>query len=133
MFVRLTYQVSWDRANVLGEIPVLWSPDQGPLKPLASYFVEHLESRSPSWMDKVTQAVSLLLEYLEAHVSDTTGAISFRDPRSLLKAFVSRLHRGSIGDDGSDPLQLGWRKRQAQSTGHPWLPLAVFRLASSRV
>ncbi|UUZ69443.1 site-specific integrase [Polaromonas sp. P2-4] len=91
-----------DMTGVLTEIPVIIT-EHGPLQPLVDYLLERSHSRSFSWMQKMTQAVGLLLDYMAANHD------CFDDPKELFQTFVQRLYSGTVGEDGSDPSGLYWQ------------------------
>ena len=129
-----------DNSGVYAEIPIIMT-EWGPVHSLVDYFLEHSHVRSWSWMEKVTQAVGLLLDYMEAnqHI--------FRKPEDLFNAFAQRLYSGTIGDDGFDPSGLYWTPRRSETADSliislndffDWMvsrlgtrPLNPFHLASS--
>ncbi|WP_028216703.1 gamma-mobile-trio recombinase GmtY [Paraburkholderia oxyphila] len=88
-----------DNTGVLMEIPVILT-EGGPLQPLVDYLLEC--NRSFSWMQKMTQGVGLLLDYMAANHD------CFDDSRELFRTFVQRLYSGTIGEDGTDPSGLYW-------------------------
>ncbi len=90
-----------DNTGIEMELPVLLT-EQGPLKPLVDYLLEHSHARSFSWMQKVVQAVGYLLDYMTANYN------CFKDPKELFTSFVQRLYTGTIGEDGNDPSGLYW-------------------------
>ncbi len=90
-----------DNTGVVTEIPVILT-DSGPLQPLLEFLLNMAHVRSFSWMQKMTQAVGLLLDYMAANRE------CFDDPKSLFQSFVQRLYTGTIGEDGLDPSGLFW-------------------------
>lgn len=69
-------------------------------------FLERNRHKSPSWHERNTFAVELLLRFIQAHVSTELSATD------LLRNFVSRLCFGTIETDGSDPTYLYWMARR---------------------
>jgi hypothetical protein len=55
-------KVHRDNTGVVTEIPVILT-DSGPLQPLLEFLLNTAYVRSFSWMQKMTQAVGLLLDY----------------------------------------------------------------------
>jgi integrase len=53
-------------------------------------------------MQKMTQAVGLLLDYMNANHD------CFTDSKELFQTFVKRLYTGTIGENGTDPSCLYW-------------------------
>jgi len=94
-------KVHRDNTGVVTEIPVILT-DSGPLQPLLEFLLNTAHVRSFSWMQKMTQAVGLLLDYMAANRE------CFNDPKSLFQSFVQRLYTGTIGEDGLDPSGLFW-------------------------
>ena len=92
-------KVIQDNTGVELELPVIIT-EHGVLMPLVDYLLEKAHARSYSWMQKVVQSVSLLLDYLSANQN------CFNDPKSLFTVFAQRLHRGTVGADGLDPSGL---------------------------
>lgn len=88
------------------EIPVIIT-ETGPLQPLLDFLMEKAHVRSFSWMQKMTQAVGLLLDYMAANHE------CFDDPKALFQSFVQRLYSGTIGEDGLDPSGLFWLPKSA--------------------
>lgn len=99
-------KVVTDNSGALEQIPVVIT-DQGVLQPLVHYFLEHRHDRSLSWMTRVAQGVTLLLEYMDVNREQA------QDPVKLFKNFGARLNSGTIGIDGLDPSGLYWRPKQA--------------------
>lgn len=100
--VSIRAKVITDATGAVAEIPILLTSD-GPLLPLVDYLLHHRHVRSLSWMQKVVQAVNLLLAYMVAN------AQHFSSPQELFQIFVQRLYTGTIGDDGIDPSGLYWK------------------------
>lgn len=69
-------------------------------------FLERNRHKSPSWHERNTFAVELLLQYIQAHQSTVLSATE------LLRSFVNCLCFGTIAADGSDPTSLYWLARR---------------------
>ncbi|NTZ10068.1 gamma-mobile-trio recombinase GmtY [Burkholderia metallica] len=91
-----------DNTNIVTEIPVILT-ESGPLQPLVGYLLERTHNRSFSWMQKMTQGVGLLLDYVTANHD------CFDDSKELFQTFVQRLYSGTVGEDGTDPSGLYWQ------------------------
>jgi integrase len=100
-----------DHTGIATEIPVILT-DHGPLRPLLDYMLRHAQVRSQRWMDKLTQGVSLLLEYMVANHD------CFDNPKELFETFTQRLYTGTVSEDGSDPSGLYWQGRSRAVTRH---------------
>jgi len=90
-----------DNTGTLIEIPVIIT-EAGPIQPLLEFLLEMAHVRSFTWMQKMTQGIGLLLDYMAANHN------SFEDPKILFQTFVQRLYTGTIGEDGLDPSGLFW-------------------------
>lgn len=112
-------KVIQDNTGIELELPVIIT-EHGVLMPLVDYLLEKAHARSYSWMQKVVQSVSLLLDYLRANQN------CFNDPKSLFTVFAHRLHRGTIGADGLDPSGLYWLPKKAQNARQLVLLLSEF-------
>lgn len=82
-------KIHTDNSGCLAEIPVIITPS-GPLNPPVEYLLERCQARSFSWMQKLIQAVGLLLDYMASNHGN------FEDPKELFSAFVQRLSRGDL-------------------------------------
>ena len=99
-------KVHRDNTGVSVEIPVIMT-EAGPLIPLLDFLLELSPVRSFSWMQKMTQSVGLLLDYMAANHD------CFDDPKTLFQSFARRLYSGTIGEDGLDPSGLFWLPKNA--------------------
>lgn len=108
-----------DNTGAVLEFPIIVT-EQGVLQPLVDYFLEKADARSYSWMQKVVQSVSLLLDYLAANQH------CFSDPKSLFSAFARRLQYGTIGENGMDPSGLFWLPKKVQNAKQLVLALSEF-------
>jgi integrase len=99
--VTVRARVFKDSHGVYAEIPVILT-EYGELRPLVEYMLEHVHKKSASWMQKLAQAVGLLLDYM------STNQEHFDQPEDLFKAFVARLYTGTANNDGIDPGGLYW-------------------------
>lgn len=99
------YKVVRDNTGLHEEIPVILT-EFGPLQPLIQYILKHRHMLSESSINKLVQAVGLLIDYMEANHQ------AFADPEDLFNTFVQRLYSGTIGVDGSDPSGLYWDARK---------------------
>lgn len=107
-----------DNSGVTTEIPIILT-EQGPLQPLALFLWEN-RRRSKSWMVKLNQAVSLLLDYMSANRD------IYASPEEMFSAFVERLYSGTAGMDGLDPSSLYWTGRTTSTVGQLLGPLNEF-------
>ncbi|BAL23512.1 gamma-mobile-trio recombinase GmtY [Azoarcus sp. KH32C] len=98
------YKVVRDNTGIHEEIPVILT-EFGPLQPLVHYILKHQHTLSKSNINKLVQAVGLLIDYMEANHQ------AFDDPNDLFNTFVQRLYSGTVGVDGSDPSGLYWDAR----------------------
>lgn len=99
--VTLRARVYKDSHGVYAEIPVILT-EHGVLTPLVEYMLNKARFKSPSWKQKLAQAVGLLLDYMSANQRH------FQRPEDLFEAFVARLYTGTADGDGRDPGQLYW-------------------------
>lgn len=76
--------------------------EDGHLGSLVTYLLDRAHARSFSWMQKLVQAVGLLLDYMVANQD------YYSEPKDLFKGFLQRLYSGTIGEDGKDPSGLYW-------------------------
>ncbi|MBM3105885.1 site-specific integrase [Pseudomonas sp. V1] len=106
--IKVIAHIKRSNAGVLQEIPVLLT-DQGVVRPLLDYCLEHAHARSASWMEFRIQAVQLLLRYCTANFD------CFEDRQHMFRTFVQQLYSGTIGRDGVDPCGLYWRPRSTHS------------------
>lgn len=90
-----------DSHGLYAEIPVILT-EYGVLKPLMDYMIKKGKNKSPSWKQKLAQAVGLLLDYMSANHQH------FSRPEDLFEAFVARLYTGTADGEGHDPGQLYW-------------------------
>lgn len=112
-------KVIQDNTGIEIELPVIVT-ERGVLMPLVDYLLEKTHARSYSWMQKVVQSVSLLLDYLNANQN------CFDDPKALFTVFAQRLHRGTIGADGMDPSGLYWFPKKGSNAKQLVLLLSEF-------
>lgn len=112
-------KVIQDNTGAVQELPIIVT-EQGVLQPIVDYFLEKAHARSYSWMQKVVQSVSLLLDYLAANQH------CFSDPKSLFSAFAQRLQYGTIGENGLDPSGLFWLPKKVQNAKQLVLALSEF-------
>lgn len=99
------YKVVRDNTGIVTEIPVILT-EFGPLMPLVHYLLKHQHILSESTIDKLVQAVGLLVDFIEANHS------CYTDPTDLFQGFVQRLYTGTVGLDGADPSDLYWNGRK---------------------
>ena len=97
-------RVHCDNTGVVMELPVILT-DADPLRSLLDYLLDMHGVRSYSWMQKIVQAVRLLLDYMAANHH------CFDDPNDMFKSFVRKLYSGTIGEGGLDPSGLFWLPR----------------------
>ena len=98
------YKVVRDNTGIHEEIPVILT-EFGPLQPLIHYILKHRYMLSESSINKLVQAVGLLIDYMEANHP------AFDNPNDLFNTFVQRLYSGTVGLDGNDPSGLYWDAR----------------------
>lgn len=98
------YKVVRDNTGLHEEIPVILT-EFGPLRPLILYLIKHRRDYSGSSINKLVQAVGLLIDYMEANHQ------AFDTPDELFDTFVERLYSGTVGVDGKDPSGLYWVAR----------------------
>ncbi len=108
-----------DNTGIETELPVVLT-DYGPLKPLVNYLSEKSHAKSFAWMQKVVQAVGLLLDYMAANHE------CFDDPKQLFTTFVQRLYTGTIGEDGKDPSGLYWLPKNSRFAGQLAYQVSAF-------
>ena len=99
--VTVRARVFRDSHGLYAEIPVILT-EHGVLTPLVDYMLKNAHGKSPSWKQKLAQAVGLLLDYMSANQQH------FSRPEDLFEAFVARLYTGTADGDGRDPGQLYW-------------------------
>lgn len=99
--VTVRARVFRDSHGLYAEIPVLLT-EHGVLTPLVDYMLKKAHGKSPSWKQKLAQAVGLLLDYMAANHQH------FGRPEDLFEAFVARLYTGTADGDGHDSGQLYW-------------------------
>ena len=112
-------KIHCDNTGVTMEIPVIIT-EGGPLFPLLDYLLVNAHRRSFSWMQKMTQAVGLLLGFMMANRD------CFDDPKELFQFFVQRLYSGTIGEDGLDPSGLFWLPKSTSAVNQLVNQLSVF-------
>lgn len=99
--VVVRYKVMRDNTGVQEEIPVIIT-EFGPLKPLIHYILKYRRVSSESSINKLVQAVGLLIDYMQANHD------CYDNARELFEGFVHRLYTGTVGVDGTDPSDLYW-------------------------
>ncbi|CAG9228554.1 Phage integrase [Paraburkholderia sabiae] len=95
-----------DNTGVAVTIPVLLT-EAGYLDSLIEYCIAN-RNRSYSWMQKLVQAIGLLLDYTDANFD------CFEQPADLFDRFVHCLHHGTV-KQGTDPSGLYWSARRTAS------------------
>jgi hypothetical protein len=121
--VRVTAQVITDNTGTTFSIPALLLEQDGrctALTPLVDYFIAYFGSRSPAWMNKLCQIVSMLLDYMEVNHS------CFDKPAQMFASFTQRVFVGTIGDDGRDPSGLFWLPKRTATAKQLLLELSGF-------
>jgi len=104
-------KVFTDNSGISYEIPVLLT-SSGFINVLLEYLISHWDTRSPSWMLKVTASVRLFLEYQAVH-SD------YSDEQAVFQNFRHRLLTGTVSASaGDDPTGLWWAARGPVNTKH---------------
>lgn len=99
----LSRKVYTDSSGSYYEVPVLHTAN-GHFDPLLDYILKH-RAMSTAWKRKVTQAVQLFLEYMEANTHERNTALLFEN-------FASKLQTGTFDPTtGHDPSRLGWIPR----------------------
>ena len=100
--VKVRATIVEDNTGIKSQIPILLT-EQGELSVVTDYLLKlEADDVSHSVMNGVLQAVSLLLDYMEANRGD------FDDPMLLFQTFSKRLYTGTIGENGIDPSGLYW-------------------------
>lgn len=100
--VKVRATIVEDNTGIKSQLPVLLT-EQGELGTVTDYLLKlEADGVSNSVMNGFLQAVSLLLDYMEANRG------LFDDPKLLFQTFSKRLYTGSIGEDGLDPSGLYW-------------------------
>lgn len=91
-----------DNTGIKSQLPVLLT-EQGELSVVTDYLLKmESDNVSVSVMNQLLQAISLLLDYMEANKN------LFNKPKTLFQTFSKRLYSGTIGEDGLDPSGLYW-------------------------
>ncbi len=119
MNVTVRAKVIKDNTGTAIKLPVILT-EVGPLEPLTDYLLEKYHAKSGSWILKLVQAVSLLLDYMVANHD------CFNEPKELFTTFTQRLYSGTIGEDGLDPSGLYWYPRDSKLVAHLTSLLADF-------
>lgn len=100
--VKVRATIVEDNTGIKSQLPILLT-DQGELSAVTDYLLKlEADGVSNSVMNGFLQAVSLLLDYMEANRG------LFDDPKLLFQTFSKRLYTGTIGEDGLDPSGLYW-------------------------
>lgn len=95
-----------DNTGIAVEIPIVLT-EAGYLDSLIGYCIVN-RHRSYSWMQKLVQAIGLLLDYTDANFC------CFETPADLFDRFVYCLHHGTF-EHGADPSGLYWNARRNAS------------------
>jgi site-specific recombinase XerD len=103
---RLNIHVIRDNTGIKKQVPVLFI-DGKPFIPLINYMLNR--HTSPAINEKLIQAITLLLEYMEANQN------IFEKSHKMFEAFVGALYDGTIGKDGIDPSGLYWKPKLASN------------------
>lgn len=100
--VKVRATIVEDNTGIKSQLPILLT-EQGELSTVTDYLLKlEADGVSNSVMNGFIQAVSLLLDYMEANRG------LFDDPKLLFQTFSKRLYTGTIGEDGLDPSGLYW-------------------------
>lgn len=100
--VKVRATIIEDNTGIKSQLPILLT-EQGELSTVTDYLLKlEADGVSNSVMNGFIQAVSLLLDYMEANRG------LFDDPKLLFQTFSKRLYTGTIGEDGLDPSGLYW-------------------------
>lgn len=100
--VRVKATIVEDNTGVKSQLPVLLT-EQGELSSVTDYLLKlEADGMSASVIKGFLQAVSLLIDYMEANQN------LFSEPKILFQTFAKRLYSGTIGEDGLDPSGLYW-------------------------
>jgi integrase len=89
-------------------LPVIYTQNGGILKSYLDYSI-YKKNMSMSWIDASTQAVCLLVEFVEFNKTN------YQYPAELFSAFSDKLFTGTINIDGEDPTGLRWKKKSIQN------------------
>ena len=94
--VKVRATIVEDNTGIKSQLPILLT-EQGELSTVTDYLLKlEADGVSNSVMNGFLQAVSLLLDYMEANRG------LFDDPKLLFQTFSKRLYTGTIGEDGLD-------------------------------
>jgi len=100
--VKVRATIVEDNTGIKSQLPILLT-EQGELSAVTDYLLKlETDGLSNSVMNGFLQAVSLLLDYMEANKG------LFNEPKLLFQTFAKRLYTGTIGEDGLDPSGLYW-------------------------
>ncbi len=100
--VKVRATIVEDNTGIKSQLPILLT-EQGELSTVTDYLLKlEADGVSNSVMNRFLQAVSLLLDYMEANRG------LFDDPKLLFQTFSKRLYTGTIGEDGLDQSGLYW-------------------------
>lgn len=102
VIIKLSAYIVLDNTGKKRKLPVLFINGE-PFQQMIDYMLE--EHVSSSAVEKIIQAVTLLLEYMEVNHD------AFESARKLFKGFVLALYDGTVGEDGNDPSGLFWQPR----------------------
>jgi integrase len=107
--VKVKATIVEDNTGVKSQLPILLTA-QGELSSVTDYLLKmEAAGVSNSVMNGFIQAISLLLDYMEANKG------LFADPKLLFQTFSKRLYTGTIGEDGLDSSGLYWMPRSTNN------------------
>jgi hypothetical protein len=110
--VRVPASVITDETGIKAKIPAILVEEGGrpiALEPLVDYLIANYQARSLAWMNKLCQAVEMLLDYMAANHAH------FDKPEDLFEMFTQRVYAGTIGEDGRDPSNLYWLPKRTKT------------------
>ena len=105
-----------DNTGFCNELPTILIEQHGEITPLWTlheYIIEN-QAMSNTWRNKLIQAVSLLLDYLDVNQD------CFSSPKSFFDSFTNAIYSGTINEDGYDPSGLYWLPKRTK-TAHALL------------
>lgn len=118
--VKVRATIVEDNSGVKSQLPILLT-EQGELSVVTDYLLKlEADGASHSVMNGFLQAVSLLLDYMEANRG------LFNDPLLLFQTFSKRLYTGTISENGIDPSGLYWVPGSTSNVNNQIYQLTAF-------
>lgn len=109
--VKITTKTIQDNTGMSIEIPSILLEQNGEMSPLWSlheYLIEN-QTMSSSWYDKRIQAVSMMLDYMDANHD------CFLNAKEFFKSFADKVYSGTINEEGYDPSGLYWLPKRTDT------------------